>query len=231
LSLAGIIFGLIFGPRRPWILLLAFAIATHITVILPGWFFPHYYQLWLPPLVIGTGWTVGLLKRTLPPRFAWSSYALAGACAAVLVMMEIPYYLAPAKSWSMQKYGGIFLETEQLATKIDNLLPPDATFYEWGNESGFYFTTQRRPPTGIIFAYHVQAGPLAPELSWRLLNELKKKEPELVVTANLTMSLTPDHPVARWIDQNYRALWRTNSFVVMVRKGGELDRHNPIAAN
>ena len=231
LPVAGMIAGLIFGPRRGWILLLAFAIATDIAVLLPGWFFPHYYQLWLPPVVIGAGWAVALGKRTLPQRFAWSSYALAGVCCAVLVMMEIPCYLAPAKSWSMQKYGGIFLESEQLATRIDNLLPPGASFYEWGNETGFYFTTRREPLSGLIFAYPMQAGPLAPKLSWRLLNDLRHRAPELVVAANLTMSLTPDHPVARWIDQNYRPLWRTNSFVVMVRKGGDLDRQNPIAAN
>lgn len=231
LAFVGLVIGLITCPRRGWILLLAFAIATEIAVLLPGWFFPHYYQLWLPPLVIGAGWAIDLLKRTLPQRFAWSSYALAGVCCAVLVMMEIPCYLAPAKSWSMQKYGGIFIESEQLAARIDNLLPPGACFYEWGNETGFYFTTRREPVSGLIFAYPTQAGPLAPKLSWRLLNDLKKHEPELVVAANLTLSLTPEHPVARWIDQNYRPLWRTNSFVVMVRKGGELDRQNPIAAN
>jgi 4-amino-4-deoxy-L-arabinose transferase-like glycosyltransferase len=231
LAFVGLVIGLITCPRRGWSLLLASAVATYVTVQLPGWFFPHYYQLWLPPLVIGAGWTVDLLKRTLPQRFAWSSYALAGACCAVLVMMEIPCYLTPAKSWSMQKYGGIFLESEQLATKIDNLLPPGASFYEWGNETGFYFTTRREPLSGLIFAYPMQAGPLAPKLSWRLLNDLKHNEPELVVASNLTLSLTPNHPVVRWFDQNYRLLWRTNSFVVLVRKGGELDRNNPIAAN
>lgn len=130
----------------------------------------------------------------------------------------------------MQKYGGIFLESEKLATRIDNLLPPGATFYEWGNETGFYFSTQREPLSGLIFAYPMQNGPLAPKLTWRLLNDLRHHEPELVVAANQTVSLTPDHPVVGWIDQNYRPLWRTHSFVVLVRKGGELDRHNPIAA-
>src|SRR5437868_719447 len=55
LSLTGTILGLIFGPRRPRIFLLTFAIATHIAVLLPGRSFPHYYQLWLPSLAIGAG--------------------------------------------------------------------------------------------------------------------------------------------------------------------------------
>ncbi|PYK31679.1 MAG: hypothetical protein DME57_02805 [Verrucomicrobia bacterium] len=230
LALVGLVIGLKVCPRRGWLLLLAMAIATYITVQLPGWFFPHYYQLWLPVLVVGAAWSVDLLKRTLPARFAWGAYAAAGVSCAVLVMMEIPCYLATAKSWSTQKYGGIFIESEQLAARIDNLVPRDAVIYEWGNETGFYFNTRRDPPSGVTFAYPMQAGPLAPKLSWRLLGDLKRKEPAVVVTANLTMSLTPGHPVANWIEKNYRVLWRTNSFAVMVRKGGELDRHPPIAA-
>jgi 4-amino-4-deoxy-L-arabinose transferase-like glycosyltransferase len=231
LALIGLVIGLKLCPRRGWLLLLALAIATYITVQMPGWFFPHYYQLWLPVLVIGAGWSVELLRRTLPARFSWASYAAAGVCCAVLVMMEVPCYLTSAKSWSAQKYGGIFIESEQLAAKIDNLLPAGEKFYEWGNETGFYFNTRRDPPSGLIFAYPMQAGPLAPRLSWQLLRDLNHKKPELVVTANLTMLLTPEHPVAKWIEQNYRPFWRTNSFVVMVRKGGELDRAQPIAAN
>lgn len=231
LAVVGLMIGLKLCPRRGWLLLLAIAVATYITVQLPGWFFPHYYQLWLPPLVIGAGWSVELLRRMLPARFSWAAYAAAAVSGVVLVMMEIPCYLSPAKSWSTQKYGGIFIESEQLAAKIDNLLPRDAVLFEWGNETGFYFNTRRDPPSGVMFAYPMQAGPLAPKLSWRLLADLRKKEPGLVVTANLTMSLTPGHPVANWIEQNYRLLWRTNSFAVMARKGSELERNPPIAAN
>ena len=231
LALVGLVIGLKVCPRQGWLLLLAFAIATYITVQLPGWFFPHYYQLWLPVLVIGAGWSVELLRRRLPMRFSWAAYATAVVSCAVLVMMEIPCYLAPAKSWSTQKYGGIFIESEQLAAKVDHLLPRDGTLFEWGNETGFYFNTHRDPPSGVMFAYPMQAGPLAAKLSWRLLHDLAKKKPELVVTANLTMSLTPGHPVATWIEKNYRLLWRTNSFAVMVKNGSELDRNLPIAAN
>src|SRR6266404_24409 len=231
LAVVGLIIGLKVCPRRGWLLLLAMAIATYITVQLPGWFFPHYYQLWLPVLVIGAGWSVELLKRILPSRFSWAAYAVAGVSCAVLVMMEIPCYLASAESWSTQKYGGIFVESEQLAAKIDNLVPRGAVIYEWGNESGFYFNTRRDPPSGLIFAWPLQAGPLAPQLTWRLLRDLNQNEPAVVVTSNETLRLAPDHPVAKWVDRNYRMLWRTNSFAVMVRKGSDLDRNPPIAAN
>jgi len=226
----GLVIGLLKFPRRGWLLLLAFAIASYISVQLPGWFFPHYYQLWLPPLVIAAGWGIELLQRVVPVRFSWSAYALAGVCCLVLVLMEAPCYFSPAKAWSIQKYGGIFLESDRLAERIDNILPRDRSLFEWGNETGFYFTTRREPPSGLIFAYPAQAGPLATKLSGRLLGELKSKQPDVVVAAHLTMSMTPHHPVATWIRENYRLFWETKSFLVMVRKGSELDRNPPIAA-
>ena len=231
LALIGLVIGLRTCPRHGWLLLLAFGIATYVTVQLPGWFFPHYYQLWFPPLVIGAGWAVELLRRVLPQRFAWSSYALAGLCFVALLMMEIPCYLTPAKSWSVQKYGGTLLETERLAARIDNLLPPNATFYVWGNEPGFYFTTRREPPSGLIFAYPMQDGPLVRKLSEQLLQDLKRKEPEVIITERETMARTPDHPVGKWLEDNYRPFWRTKSFVVMARKGGSIDRAQPLAQN
>src|SRR5205085_8662313 len=40
LALVGLAVGLKVCPRHGWLLLLGFAIATYITVQLPGWFFP-----------------------------------------------------------------------------------------------------------------------------------------------------------------------------------------------
>ncbi|HWY39631.1 MAG TPA: hypothetical protein VNX27_02445 [Chthoniobacterales bacterium] len=231
LAFVGLVIGLWKEVRRGWALLLAFAIASYITVQLPGWFFPHYYQLWLPPLVIAAGWGIELLRRVLPARFSWSAYALASVCCVVLIVMEVPCYFIPAKGWSLQKYGKIFLEADRLAMRIDHMLPRDRSLFEWGNETGFYFTTRRDPPSGLIFAYPAQAGPLAQQLSSRLLDELKSKQPDVVIAAQLTMAMTPRHPVAIWIRENYRPFLETQSFLVMVRKGSELDRNPPIAAN
>ncbi len=231
LALIGLVIGLRMCPRNGWLLLLAFGIATYVTVQLPGWFFAHYYQLWLPPLVIGAGWAVELLRRVLPQRFAWCSYAMAGVSCVALISMELPCYQVPAKAWSLQKYGPVFLETEQLAARVDHILPRNATFYEWGNETGFYFATRREPPSGLIFAYPMQDGPLVRRLSEQLLRDLSRNQPEVMIAAHETVKLTPWHPVVKWLQKNYRPLWRTKSFAVMVRKGGAIDRAEPLAQN
>ena len=41
---------------RSWFLWIALAAGTFLTVASPGRFYPHYYQLWLPPLCVGSGW-------------------------------------------------------------------------------------------------------------------------------------------------------------------------------
>jgi len=217
LSLAGTILGLIFGPRRPWIFLLTFAIATHIAVLLPGRFFPHYYQLWLPPLAIGGGWSVSFLKRILPAAFSRLVYIVAGTTCGILLMLELSYYSLPAEIWSVKKYGRIFLETERVARQIDHLLPPTATFYEWGDESGFYFTSGHRPSSGVFLAEPTLAGPLAEKLSRRLIDDLERAKPTLIVIDSLTLAQTArGHPVLHWLEENYRPFSRTDKFSVPI---------------
>jgi 4-amino-4-deoxy-L-arabinose transferase-like glycosyltransferase len=232
LSAVGMVLGLVFGPRRQWVLFIAFCVATHISVLLPGRSFPHYYQLWLPPLAIGTGWAVALLKRILPASLSHISYGAAGVTCAVLIALELPYYRLPAADWSAQKYGTIFLETDKLAYKIDNLLSPSETFYEWGAESGLYFTSKRRPPSGIIFAYPMLAGPLAAKLSQRLIDDLERAKPDLIVVDGQALAHTPrGHPVLNWFEENYRPPSKADMFLLLARKGSRLDGQRPGVGN
>jgi hypothetical protein len=244
LSLPGTILGPIFGLRRPWIFLLTFAIATHIAVLLPGRSFPHYYQLWLPPLAIGGGWSVSLVKRILPASFSRLAYLVAGATCAILLMLELSYYGLSAEIWSLKKYGQIFLETQRVARQIDHLLPPGATFYEWGNESGFYFASGRTPSSGVFLVEPMLAGPLAAKLSRHLIEDLERVKPDLIVVDRLTLAQTPrGHPVVNWFEENYRPFSRSDifsvpvgyqphvilaqdQFVLLARKGGKLDLQN-----
>src|SRR5207244_8478888 len=111
LTVAGMFYGLIFGPRREWILLGAFGIATQLAISLPGWFFRHYFQLWLPVLAIGAGWTVALLKRVLPVRVSPLAYATGATACSIIIAIQLPNYFASADVWSVKKYGNVFLET------------------------------------------------------------------------------------------------------------------------
>ncbi len=224
LVVAGML-GLIFGPRRQWIYLLAWALGTHLAVLLPGRFFPHYYQLWLPVLAVATGWGATLLARVLPSRLSGFGYVMGFAICVVMVMIEAPYYTIPASAWSVKKYGTIFNASEQLASNLDRLLLPKETFYEWGSESGMYFTTKCQPPSGVLFAEHMLGGPFAIALSQRLIRDLEQNKPEVIIANRGTLAYTPaSHPVIVWFAENYRPFSKTKDFLLLARRGGRLEQ-------
>ena len=232
LTLIASAIGIAVGPRRKWILLIAFSVATQISVLLPGRPFPHYYQLWLVPLVIGAGWSFALFKQVLPSKFSLISGAAAGLVCLVVALIELPSYRTSAEGWSIEKYGDIFVKTDRLARQLPRVLLPNETFYEWGNESGLYFERRQSPPSGVIFAYHVLRGPMVEELSNRLLRDLNRAKPDLVVADSWTLSQSANHPVTNWIVGNYRPFAQTDRFVLCARKGSALDqRRHSIAAN
>jgi hypothetical protein len=230
LTAAGLVLGVIAGPRRHWTLLFALAVGTHIAVVLPGWLFPHYYQLWLPLLAVGFGWSIALLRRLLPIRLRlWVPYATATVACATLALLQIPYYGAPPEVWSLKKYGGIFVATEQLGREIPKLLSSDERFYEWGMESGLYFTSGRRPPSGIIMAHPLLEGPVALSLCRRLIHDLNLTRPELIVVSEEMYLATQGHPVMNFIQAHYRSFSRTQPFLLFARKGSMLDeRHRRV---
>ena len=227
LTAVGIIQGAIVSRERHWILLFVYIISSEIAVLLPGWPFAHYYQLLLPPLAIGAGWSVELMRRVLSRRVSSISYAAGAGVCAILVALQLPNYQLPADDWSAKKYGDIFVQTEQLAGKIDTLLSPNETFYEWGSESGLYFTSRRAPPSGVIFAFPVLGGPLREKLSARLIDDLNRTKPDLIVADIATMTLTErEHPVLNWFRENYRSFARTDEFLLFARRGSRLDKNN-----
>lgn len=219
----GIVRGVSIAPQRHWILLLAYLISSEIAVLLPGWPFPHYYQLLLPPLAIGAAWSVQVIRSVLPQNRLFIPVATGALACGIMIVGQLPNYFIPAEDWSVKKYGSVFVETDRLAAKIDSLLSRDETFYEWGSESGLYFTTQRRPPSGIFFAFPMLGGPLKEKLSRRLIEDLKQSPPDLIVANVGAMTLTErEHPVLNWFRENYKAFARTESFLLFARNGSRL---------
>ena len=189
------------------------------------------------------------MKRVLPAVFSGLAYIVAGATCGILLMLELSYYKLSAEIWSVRKYGQIFLETQRAGRQIDHLLPPGATFYEWGNESGLYFSSGHRPSSGLFLAEPMLEGPLATNLSQRLIHDLERTKPDLIVVDGLTLAQTPrGHPVVNWFEENYRPFFRTerfsvrvghephlmvaqDQFVLLSRKGSKLDRQKRNVAN
>jgi hypothetical protein len=215
--------GLMTGPRRRWVLLGALAVGTMVAVALPGRFYPHYYQLWIPVLTIGAGWAAAELGRVGPRVLG----PLAGAAALLfLVVFQLPLYELPPDDWSRAKYrSDIFVAERDLARELRTLLLPGETFYEFGAETGLYFETGQRPLSGAFYAYPLLSGPVAGALTARAIADLERRPPELFVVVDWVLGATT-HPLRQWTQTRYRPAPgepRRGPFLLLVRRGSALE--------
>jgi 4-amino-4-deoxy-L-arabinose transferase-like glycosyltransferase len=213
---------------RVWGFWLAYLIGSEIQVFFSGRFYPHYYQLLLPPLVLGAAWGSIQIKnfygyKITPPK--WISGFL---LLFVLVFHEIPFYGISATEWSQKKYGDIFIQSEELAGTINRILKPGETFYEWGNETGLYFTTKSSPPSGLFYSFPFFTPPMGRALSEKVILDLEAHKPELFIFSRRYM---PDGwlglPLISWLREHYRLMPGSNpngNFLLFMRKGGELEK-------
>jgi 4-amino-4-deoxy-L-arabinose transferase-like glycosyltransferase len=209
---------------RPAALLAAWLVAVPLVVAAPGKFFPHYYQLWLPPLCLAAGWSIAAVAaRTSSPRGV--AAAAAATLCAVLGTEVGPSYARPAADWSEAKYGDVFLRARDVAGDARAMLAPGETFFQWGNEPELYLYVPRAPPTGVLWAQYLQYGPMRLELRSRALEQLSLADPQLVVFSR--DQPPPTGALGQWFKERYELhplLHRRAGFSFWVRRGGSLQR-------
>ena len=170
-------------------LLGAYGFGSLVAVILPGYFFLHYYQLLLPVLIIGLVWF--LREKSLVVVLM------------ALAVYEISFLRLPPEEWSRRKYGDVFVVTKRLAGEVEAMLAPGETIYNWGDDPELYVYLKQRPPTGILIGQRFLRRMVA-DFSERILTDLEKSPPDLIV---ITKWDTPDkifgNPVGVWIRENY----------------------------
>lgn len=216
--------------REPRLFWAAFLAAALLEILLPGRFFAHYNQLLLPPLILGAAWGVSAWGMRIEKKF-WK--CLPGAVLlAFLIFHEVPFYRLTPEEWVDRKYaadGPLFQQSYQLGGELNGMLEPGETFYEWGNETELYFVSRRSPPSGVFYSYPLLYSPLAANLAARVVMDLERTRPELVVL-NTTYYTGGDifqhHPVLHWVGQNYRPLPNPNRgpFFLLMLKGGNLEK-------
>jgi 4-amino-4-deoxy-L-arabinose transferase-like glycosyltransferase len=225
-SLVGGVRGAMAGPGRPWLLLLAYGIGAQLAVALPGRYYPHYYQLWLPPLTIGAGWALGSFVRiTRLPR--WAPHAAGAAVIVLMLATQLPLYQVSPEAWSRLKYGELFVREQKLGRELGAMLGPGETFYEWGAETGLYFESKHSPPSGAFYVFPLLAGPAAMSLASRTVADLERHPPLIfVVNRGVLFEERLHHPVLDWAQPRYVALAGTGdrgTFLLFVRRGSRLD--------
>jgi len=195
-----------FWRDRDWRLglWLAYFSGSLIAIALPGRFFPHYFQLWLPPLAIATGYLLGrswLMKRKLALGLLLVAlFPFAG--------LRIYQYTIPVEQIPFYKYGlghgPEATESKYIGFWISQHIDQKVIVYQWGEEPGVYFWAKRSIPLGIGIPGLFMGNPPA-SLVQRdtnlLLKRLKELHPGLII-ANKRM-LFKDHPIVQWMSENY----------------------------
>jgi 4-amino-4-deoxy-L-arabinose transferase-like glycosyltransferase len=191
------------GIRHPsrWLVFGGYLVGTLVVIVIPGPLYPHYFLLLLPPLVVASGWTVAALRDVGGSWGPRSAVAVAVLALAVVLWHEIPNYRLSAEEWSRLKYGPLFVESERLGKTLDRILPEESTFYELGAESGLYFSSGRRPPSGVFYDYPlIRESPIRDELAQRVVDDLTRQPPALIVVR----VGRPVHPLIQaWVSSSY----------------------------
>ena len=190
-----------------------------LAVCAPGWFYAHYYQLILPPLCVAAAWGIAGVSNFTRAR----SWAVAIAIVLWSVGgIQLPSHLLSPEQWSNEKYGAIFVQSASLGRWIDNALEEDETFYNWGAETGLYYARGSLPTPGVLYNYPLRDGPLAAELTARLMSSLARTPPDLIVVSDVIAS---GHPFEGWLDDHYIPIPRSEnypSFALHLRTGSPL---------
>ena len=218
----------LFRDHRRWVFLLAFAVATWFAIAAPGHFYGHYYQLWLPPFIIGAGWTIGILKSAaIERRLNWLPQVVGAAVLALLIWQQLPFYWMNAAGDWRPIESPETMAAEPLARELDGLLAPGETFYEWGGNPSLYFYNQRRAPSGILMVWWFLEGRLSAQLSAQVVADLERTQPELLVVEKKMWPENPaDQRVSAWLAERYGPLSEDNErgpFALYLRRGGSLE--------
>jgi hypothetical protein len=209
-------------------LLVAVGLGTVLEVSAPGHFFPHYYQFWMPPLCIGAAWGVAGIRGLNTGWAKPAAVSLAALTVLLLEWHEAPYYRLTAEEWSRAKYGDEFIQTVRIGKDLSQRLKPGETFFAWCDEPGLYFYSGRLPPTLMLDIHPIIRGPLAPELSRRVLQQLDRAPPKVLIIApqKYSRKILTFHPVLQWFQTRYRrvpdnGVWK--GYVICVRPSGRAD--------
>ena len=237
LGVSGIAIALKNKRFSPWIWLAGLALGTQVAVALSGRFFPHYYQLWFPFLIVSAAWGLTAFERftEMPRRL---TVGVAGLVLMILVWGEAPDYLFKSpEDWSFAKYkqqygpkygakyGAIFIRSDLVANLILKILLPEETFYQLGSEPQLYVLTGRHCPS-LITDDSLGRGPLGDWCSKRIFEDLAGHPPDLFVFSKLA-TVSRNHPIFKWVEENYRlapGIVNLDPFVLLVRKGSPLEK-------
>ena len=209
-------------------MLAALCVGSFIAMAAPGNYNAHYFQLLVPSLCIGVGLLWQCSARRWGPLFAQGCRAAMLLVVGLLVMHTLRFFAYPISAWPALKYGTRFeIDCVPMAARLDKLLRPDETFFEWGTEPQLYFYAGRQQPCPVLCDMVLSPlgyrGPWVPRMIKDTITALDSANVELIVVRRRSLPLPPE--LAQWIRARYRLELPTGnpSFVMYARRNGRLE--------
>jgi len=198
----GIVYALIKERSRIWVLIVMYALGAFISIVLPGKFYRHYFQIGIPSLVVAGAWAIVVLTREVTKKKVFIPHVVAGIIGLFIAINELPYYLSQPDQLLKGTYAEQYLVTQDVGRKLAVKLNPDNKIFHWGTESGLYFFSQKRPP-GQILGWSLWSRTFGELFTAKTLDELEKAPPDVVILSRYIIGSHPDHPLLQWICNNY----------------------------
>lgn len=143
-----------YGPlQRSFFMLLLFGL--WVEVASPGKYFPHYYQLLIPPCAILSSlffsdFAEFLKARNKIIRIGSITFLFLFSLG-YLSYYQISYLKMTPIEISQLKYGPVFVKAYDVAKYIQTMVEPCDNIYEWGSETGIYYYTKTRSASGMFY--------------------------------------------------------------------------------
>lgn len=208
--------------KRLGVLISAFIISSWIALAATGRFSVHYYQLWLPSLVIASAWGIGYLFSSTKAIHRPLAYAAVIVLAATLFILQLPVYRAVYTHDFIPQLP-VLDSAEKTVAVINSHLREGETFYLWGNTPNLYLLADRRPPAAVLFDNHLRDNPISSELIDRVHDQLARSRPEMLVVEQ-------DRPPApEWLTKDFESTpiySDSQSYSIYARNDGRIAKEN-----
>jgi hypothetical protein len=191
--------------RAAWLLLGAYSLAAFVAVSLPGNFYAHYFQLLVPPFCLGMGWLAVFFGKQSYANASVATTIIFGICLLGIIARQLPVYLMSAEAVLRGTYQEVYLETQRLGQRLAHALRSEEQLYQWGEESGLYwYSGKRPPPSASVLRWPLFRGPQARRLEDQTLEALLREPPDLIVAANRILDRSKGQKVFEWIQSRYK---------------------------
>jgi hypothetical protein len=155
-SAAGLIALIVAGKGKSFVFLTGWLVTSMIGVSASGYFFSHYFQQLLPPLVLIAIFGAQWLSEVPPWRSSWIPRALFGLLLVVLPLKTLwPFWFsyAPADAVRTIYPGNFFAEMPDFAARIAHVTSSEQRVFVFGAEPELLFYAQRVSATRYIFLF------------------------------------------------------------------------------